>query len=302
VNLVQHELLSPERLDPWLAAAEPGALVLRWLEDPAIVDQIEDPLRGLLHHVARLLQADEVTRFVDRALAHQLRTVPLDASAGAWLVRAVESPDAGVVFETIARSLAKLLDAPGTRAELQRRLHDAAGAMRARGTRVVPFFLRRKAVQRRLIDAACVYAVAELSAAASDAAHPLRRSLLAAVKRFGERLAAGDPGAVAQAARLRDALVESLEAGPMVRGMLGRLRELLDAELADPHGALWELIDRELRSGIRDRLTDPARRAEFDRWVRDTANDLVRRHHSQIGPIVRKSLTERSNDELVAMV
>ena len=53
-------------------------------------------LRGL----ARVLTEPEVTDFADRALQRQLRELPLDASAGTWVARALESGSAAAAFET----------------------------------------------------------------------------------------------------------------------------------------------------------------------------------------------------------
>ena len=62
------------------------------------------------------------------------------------------------------------------------------------------------------------------------------------------------------------------------------------------------LIDRRLRSGIVDLLDDPERRATFDRWVRATADELLRRHHHQIGLTVRENLEALDTGMLVSMI
>src|SRR5262249_54093881 len=126
--------------------------------------------------------------------------------------------------------------------------------------------------------------------------------MLGAVGRFADRLAAGEPEALAQAERLRSALLESLEAGPLVRDTLGRLRLQLDQELDDREGALARLIDRKLRSAIIELLDAPERRPAFDRWVRATAEDLLRRHHHQIGLTVRENLETLEPGALVAQI
>jgi uncharacterized membrane-anchored protein YjiN (DUF445 family) len=166
----------------------------------------------------------------------------------------------------------------------------------------VPFVLRRKLVQRTLVEAACDYAAVELRKAAGDPAHPLRRATLGGVGRWVDRLAAGDPDAVAQAERLRAALLESLETAPVVRDALARLRRELETQLDDPASALSSLVDRKLRSGLLELLDDPERRATFDRWVRTTADDLLRRYHHQIGVTVRENLEALDTGALVRMI
>jgi len=80
------------------------------------------------------------------------------------------------------------------------------------------------------------------------------------------------------------------------------LQRQLDEDLQASDGALSRLIDRQLRSGIRALLGEPARRAALDAWVRATAEDLLRRHHDQIGLTVRENLEALETDELVAQI
>ncbi|HJW71086.1 MAG TPA: DUF445 family protein, partial [Candidatus Binatia bacterium] len=132
--------------------------------------------------------------------------------------------------------------------------------------------------------------------------HPLRRAVLDAVARWAQKLAAGDPAALDVAERLRGALLESLEAGPLVRDTLARLRRELESQLDAQDSSLSTLIDRRLQSGIVELLDDPERRATFDRWVRATADELLRRHHHQIGLTVRENLEALDTGMLVSMI
>jgi uncharacterized membrane-anchored protein YjiN (DUF445 family) len=101
---------------------------------------------------------------------------------------------------------------------------------------------------------------------------------------------------------VRASIVESLESGPLVRDALARLRARLEQELDEPRGPLADLIDRRLHAGIVDFLADPDRSAAFDRWVRSTADDLLRRYHHQIGVTVRENLEALETGALVARI
>jgi uncharacterized membrane-anchored protein YjiN (DUF445 family) len=122
------------------------------------------------------------------------------------------------------------------------------------------------------------------------------------VRRFGERLSAGDPDALAQVEQLRRALADSLETRPLIGDLLGRLQKQLDAELASNGSELAGLIDFQLRHGIRDLLADPEHAGRFDDWVRATATDLLRRHHDQIGLTVRENLEALETSALVSQI
>src|SRR5258706_576965 len=83
---------------------------------------------------------------------------------------------------------------------------------------------------------------------------PLRRLAVDAPGRFAERLAAGAPETIAFAERVRAAVAESLDSGPLVRDGLARLRARLEQELDEPRGPLADLVDRRLHAGIVDLL------------------------------------------------
>jgi uncharacterized membrane-anchored protein YjiN (DUF445 family) len=126
--------------------------------------------------------------------------------------------------------------------------------------------------------------------------------MLEAASRWAHRLADGDPTAREQAEQLRVALLESLETKPLVRETLVRLRRELETQLADERSDLSALIDRTLQQGIVELLDDPDRRALFDRWVRATVDDLLQRHHHQVGITVRENLEALDPSTLVAMI
>jgi uncharacterized membrane-anchored protein YjiN (DUF445 family) len=301
VNMVEEEWLSPEVIGQRLTRLAPSDLVIDWLRDPVHVERLGGPLRDLLRGLARTLTEDEVVTFTERTLERQLRDVHIDPVTGSWLARLAASDSAEAAFTAIATSLANLAERPRTAEQLHAWLDRWAQSLRDGGRRIFPFMLQRKFVQK-YVEAACHQIAGELRDAAAQPDHSLRRVALEGVAGFAKRLAAGDADALAQAERLRATVLESLEAGPFVRGVLTRLRAQIEDDLADPAGTLSVLVDRKLREGILDLLEDPERRAIFDHWIRTTAEDLLRRHHHQIGLTVRESLEALETGELVAQI
>jgi uncharacterized membrane-anchored protein YjiN (DUF445 family) len=302
VHIVEHDWLSPEVIGARLARFAPSELLVDWLRTPSHVERLGAPVRDLLRGLARTLTEPEVTEFADRALQRQLRELPLDASAGRWVGHALESGGADAALETAATSLARLAGLATTWERLDRLLLDLADRRKEEGKSVEAFLLRRKTVRRRLVLGACQAARDQLNGAAHDRDHPLRRAALSAVASWAARLASGDPRTLEVAERLRGAVLSSLEAGPLVRDTLGRLRRELESQLDDQASALSRLIERRLQAGIVEALDDPDRRATFDRWVRATADELLRRHHHQIGLTVRENLEALDTGTLVAMI
>jgi uncharacterized membrane-anchored protein YjiN (DUF445 family) len=302
VNMVEEEWLSPEVIGQRLLRLSPSEAVLDWLRDDTHAARLSAPLRDLLRGVSRTLTEPEVVDFADRTVRSQLLELRIDRAGGKWFVQLAHSPTADAAFTAFATSIANLASRPRTAEQLHWWLERSADALHDRGRRVVPFMLKRKAVRQKIVEAACEYSSAELRAAAEDQDHPLRHYMLDAFRGFAERVAEGDPEALGRIEGVRAAMVESLEAGPLVREMLERLRSQLESDLADPNGTLSQLVDRKLREGVIDVLSDPERRETFDGWVRRTAEDLLRRHHHQIGLTVRESLEALETGELVRQI
>ena len=300
--MVEREWLSPEVIGARLASFQPSAFLSEWLGDPDHVRRLAAPVRDVLRSAARLLNDTELVSFVDQTLQHQLQRLPIDGASGRWLLRFLESERATTVFAALAQSVANLADHPDTAAHLRTWLQRTARTLRQEGKVLVPLFLRRRIVQRKLVEAACAYASVELRRAIEQAEHPLRQTVLRAARSFADRLTAGDAATLAQIEDVRRALIESLEARPLITDLLTQLRGDVERDLDGADGPLSRLIERQLRSGILEALEEPSRRAAFDRWVRTTADDLVRRHHHQIGLTVRENLEALDTQTLIAQI
>ncbi|HXC52741.1 MAG TPA: DUF445 domain-containing protein [Candidatus Limnocylindrales bacterium] len=302
VNMVEEEWLSPEVIGQRLARLSPSEAVVDWFGDASHAQRVAAPLRDLLRGLARTLTEREVVDFSERTLRGQLADLRIDATAGKWLARIVRSPTADAAFTAFATSLANIASRPRTSEQLHWWLEQSATALHARGRRFVPFLLRRRTVREKIVEAACEFASAELRDAADDLDHPLRHYALDTLGGFAERVEGGDPEALARIEGVRAALVESLEAGPLVRDVLSRLRAQIERDLGDPKGTLSQLIERKLQASVLQLLDHPDRRATFDQWVRTTAQELLSRHHHQIGLTVRESLEALETDRLVQQI
>ena len=302
VAMVEKEWLSPDVIGAQLARFTPSEFVLDWLRDPTHGERLTAPLRDILSALTRVLTEAEVAAFVDRVLQGGIREVPIDASAGRWLMRALASTHAASAFQTLALSLANFADRPDTAATVRTWVERAARALRQEGKRWVPLLLRRAMVQRKIVEAVCAYASSELRHAAAEPTHPLRRALFGALERYAARLASGDTTTLGHVEQLRQALLESLEARPIIAALLTQLRQQLEGDLVSPESALSLFIAQQLRSGIVEALQDPQRRAVVDQWVRMTIDDLLRRHHHLIGLTVRENLDALDTATLIAQI
>jgi uncharacterized membrane-anchored protein YjiN (DUF445 family) len=302
VTMVEREWLSPDAIRARLARFAPSEFVVEWLRDPAHGERLAAPLRDMLGALARVLTEAEVVAFLDRALQRGLLEVPLDAAAGRWLERILASAPASAAFQTLAFALANFVERPDAAATVRTWVAHAGQALRQGGKRWVSLLLRRPIVQRQIVEAACAYASIELRQAAVDPQHPLRRTLFDVLERFATRLAGGDTTTLGHVEQLRQALLQSLDARPIIAALLMQMRQQLEGEIVSPEGSLSPFMTRQLRSSIVEALQEPQRRAVVDQWVRTTIDDLLRRHHHYIGLTVREHLNALDTTTLIAQI
>jgi uncharacterized membrane-anchored protein YjiN (DUF445 family) len=302
VSMIEREWLSPAVIRARLEGFTPSAFVIDWLRDAGHGERVVAPVRDLLRSAARVLSDQELAAFLGQTVQRVLSEMPLNASSGRWLGDFLDSPRAGTAFAAVAESIANLADRPDAAAHVRTWLDRAARALRRDGRRLVPLILRRGIVQRALVDATCDYASVEMRKAAVEPEHPFRRAVFNLLRTFAARVAEGDAATLSQLEQLRHAAVESLAARPLIADVLAQVRAHIDRELAEPESTLSRLIERQLRTGIVEALDDPQRRAAFDQWVRSTADDLLQRHHHQIGRTVRENLEALETAELIAQI
>ncbi len=301
-SIIQEEWLSPAVIRARLARTSPSALVIDWLRNREHLTRFASPARDILSHLARILAEEDFVHFVDHTLREQLHERPLAPLLGPWLQRFVASKRVDVAFSALASSIANFLVRPEVREGLFWCLNRLAQTLYNDGQRLLAFFLRRHTMQEKIVEALSHYTAAELRSATRDANHPWRAYGRNALWQFAEKLTVGDPDALAQAQRIQEMLIESVEAAPLARTILVRIAEQLEHDLADPSSAFSHFIERTLRESILELFDNPERCARFDQWVRSTANDLVQRYHHEIGLTVRENLEALETGALVAQI
>jgi len=301
-SIIQEEWLSPAVIHARLARLSPSGFVTDWLRDRAHMARLARPVRHVVSRLVRILAEEEVALFLDRTLRELLRERGTAAALGPWLYRIANSESADGVFATVAKWLAGLAASPDVTAGLYWSLERLSQTLHTDGQRLLAFFLRRPKVQQKIVEAISQYATVELHRASQDPHHPWRTAARHTLREFAERLAAGEPRAVAHAERIREALVTSAADTPLVRPLLTGVVSHLEGELSEPTSALSTLLERTLQTSLLEWFATLERGATFDQWIRSTADELVERYHHEIGVTVRENLDALDTGDLVAQI
>jgi uncharacterized membrane-anchored protein YjiN (DUF445 family) len=134
--------------------------------------------------------------------------------------------------------------------------------------------------------------------------HPLRARGDAALRTLAERLADGEPRALALAAEIQRGVLERIDLAAALRGSLARLKADLGAQLATAQSPLMRLAAGLMDRALAELRSRPDRRAALERWLRSAIAAAVHDHHALIGDLVRAGLDPAvlSDRELVDQI
>jgi uncharacterized membrane-anchored protein YjiN (DUF445 family) len=289
------------------------------LTDPAIRQRVRETLEGTLRryrqeHFVRGVVADllvERNAAVDSFIAalagtlekieqdpgHEIRQ-RLDAMLLEFADRLTSrDPDLSAAVEKFKRQVAEQADWPRM---ISRGLEWVRRTVRAElesdtpGVRLVDYDALTDVVTNALS--------AVIGDVRRDPAHPLRARLDEALSGFAARLAGGDAELSATVERFKRSVIDHPSLREILQAVLRSTRSTLASQLATADSALARLISHFMGQLVDGLRADPSARQRLDAWIRGTVQDLVTRHHSMVGQMVRSSLEKLSPEEMVANI
>lgn len=306
-DMVQNRWLSPEVIREHLAKVSPSAYLLERVDTPERQMKVVRIVSDVLAKVAESIDGPEVSSFLERAVKDQLAEAEIHGALGRWLGKALSRGDHHAAWDLFLSAVERGMTGPEVREALRRLFEEALEAYRDGGG-----FLRQVGVEAaRLfdvinIDAAVEEAIAKIAefaaGAKGDPGHPVRRRLDGIFLEYARRLSQGDPEAVASIEGLRRRVVENAELGGLIRQVLSRFRRTVEEQLSRDDSDLRRTIGRFVDAQLSAMRDDPSLRGRFDRWVRETAIDLVEKRHGAIGEMVRGSLAKLDDATLIEQI
>ncbi|MBE0602308.1 MAG: DUF445 family protein, partial [Deltaproteobacteria bacterium] len=287
-DMVQNRWLSPEVIRERLAKVSPSSFLVEQLDTPEKLGKAAGIVRDVLAKVAKSIDGPEVASFLERAIKDQLAAVEIHVPLGRWLDTALARGDHHAVWDLFLTAAEEGVTGPEVRSSLRRLFEEALEEYRNGGG-----FLRQVGIEAAKlfdvinIDEAVEEAVGKIAEFAAEAKgepnHPIRRRLDDIFADYARRLSKGDPEAVASVDGLRRRLVENAELDDLIRRVLSNFRGTVEEQIARDDSDINRSILRFVDARVAELRDDPALRDRFDRWIRETAIEIVEKRHGAVG-------------------
>jgi len=306
-DMVQNRWLSPQVIREHLAKVSPSTFLVEHLDTPEKQEKVARIVRDVLAKVAKSIDGPEVASFLERAIKDQLAAIEIHGALGRWFNAVLSRGDHHAAWDMLLSAVEKGVTGPEVRKTLHRLFEEALEAYREEGG-----FFRQIGVGvgevLGVIDVddavdAAVGKIAEFAAEAKgEMNHPVRKRLDKIFVDYAKRLSKGDPEAVASVESLRQRLVENAEIGELIQQILSRFRGTVEEQILQDDSEINRAILRFVEERVAELRDDPVLRGRFDRWVRETAIDLVEKRHGAIGEMVRGSLAKLDDATLIDQI
>ena len=305
-DIVQNRWLAPHIIREHLALFSASQYVLHYLADEKRFDKVLGIARSLIVQVGRGLEAPEFAGFVERLVRDQLRDIQFAKPLGAWLGQYLRRGDHRRVWDFLLTAV----ENASQKSELQRLFqrmigraldeYHAAGFFKQLGIQMAR---RLNLVDEEQLAATFVSKMTEaVRQARSDPRHPLRSWVDGMLIEFADKLAMGDPDALAMVESVRSALIEAAGSGEIFQRALRRLGATMEEGFKDADSDLNRLLRQELHRHLDRFRGNLAAQEQLDGWVKNFALELVEQRHDMIGQMVRGSLEKLSDLDLVRQI
>jgi uncharacterized membrane-anchored protein YjiN (DUF445 family) len=260
-RFVEQSFLTSAVLLPKLKSSEPARHLAVWLARPATVEALIGPVMALMPQVWR--EAAGFGKFLDRALARELRSIDVAPFVGHGLRLVAASGEADVLFERAAEAAISWLR--DNRAQLDE-------IVRQRSRWWIPRPVNR-AVASGLLDGLTEF-LDKVRRADSDARRRFREGISSLAQKLSQ-----SPEYRAQINAAKDRLLDH----PDVRAwMMAIRRELSGLILADMHAT-----DSKIRAALQTAVISVGKALAGDSEAQRRVNDLIERLVIQV--IARRS-------------
>ena len=305
-DMVQNRWLAPHIIRDHLSLFSASQYVLHYLADEERFDKVLGITRSLIGQVGRGLEAPEFAGFVERVVRDQLRDIQFAKPLGGWLGHYLRRGDHHRVWDALLAAAENAAQS----SDLQRLLQGMIG--RALDEYHGAGFLKQLGIQmaRRLNlvneEQLAALLIGKMTVAVrearSDPGHPLRSWVDGIVIEFADKLAMGEPDALATVESVRIALIEAAGSGEMLQRALRRLGATLEEGFKNVDSDLNRLLRQELHRHLDLFRVNIAAQEQLDGWVKNFALELVEQRHDMIGQMVRGSLEKLSDLDLVRQI
>lgn len=298
MNMVENELITKENIMHELDQYDFAGFLIQYLEEHGGKDDIKAIVRKISIDLIEQVEPDELGQMLDRMLkasADKIKAAPLVVQAIEW---SVKNGYVDRLVEFVLNEVVRITEHPQMRAEIVRIARQAKQAYEhdMAGRQLVSALLNIS------IDSLAVMAQQKLTAFLAELknpAHPLRIHIKDWLEGLAENLK-NDDAFQAKVEDWKVSLSAKIDTAALIIDLVNGMRQS-----GNNVGGLLRLtrwFSYKFDNLIADFKENPSQQQKVDRALKQLINQLVDKHHHQIGLTVKTALDKYSNEMLVEFV
>ena len=281
-EFVQQNFLASEVVIDKFRRADVTPRIARWLTAPDNADAVARHATTVLAGAFDVLDDDEISDLLTRAVTERLRSVDTGPLASRALEVATADGRHHQLVDAAARGALRFVD-------------ERRGELRARFGRESPWWVPEP-IDDRIFEKLHSGLQRFLQELIDDPDHELRRHFDDRLAELAERLRT-DPALAARADRYRDELLDQPAVQSWIASLWADLKQSVLDQSADPNSGLRTHISRWAISFGESLERDAALRAKIDQWIESALRYVIEANRHEVAELIETTVAKWDADE-----
>ncbi|MEB2776403.1 DUF445 domain-containing protein [Algoriphagus sp. D3-2-R+10] len=306
VDLVTNQWLSPEVISEKMSEIDPAQTMLSFLKKPLNQQKTIAVVKTIVVKLADELDNPKMAATLKTTLYEQINELDLAPTLGEWLEKSIKNGEHNQLWELMIEASSTAIHSPDTRKLLLDKLEYAAAEYGNKSLIKGLTLSLAKSIGgidlNVLADDLLREAEEFLAEAKANPSHPIRSKFDHWMLDFAQQLTSGDAESRKMVYDFIQGFTQHADAEKIIQNLLAGFRQTIGQQLSTNETPLMQFVISKLNKMILDVENDLEVKGKINRWIRDTVSQLISQFHSEIGNMVRNSLSKLDNEELVAQI
>ena len=306
VDLVTNEWLAPEVIRAKLSGISLLDKLWELIEAPAMKQKFAQKTRWALQKVVPMMDSEAVKDYLQKVLKTELEKLDLSTQIGKWLREAVSQNKHLPACELLLDKAGQLLTSDESQEKMRHFLEEKfkekseEGLMTSMFLKAATTFggLDSDSLSKKITDSL----LSELENAKINPDHAIRVQIENMLLTLAKNLQTQDSSEQRRVAEWEQYLQQKISNDDVIKGLLGKLKNNLEADLNNEDSTILNWISNALSDLVQNFRNDTKQQASLEEGLKEMLLEVIDKNHTVIGETVRESLNKLDNVALVAQI
>jgi uncharacterized membrane-anchored protein YjiN (DUF445 family) len=306
VDLVTNEWLAPKVIRAKLSGISLLDKLWELIEAPAMKQKIAQKTRWALQQVVPMMDSEAVKDYLQKVLKTELEKLDLSTQIGKWLRDAVSQNKHLPACELLLDKAGQLLTSDESQEKMRLFLEEKFKEKSEEGLMTSVFLkaattfggLDSDSLRKKITDSL----LTELENAKINPDHTIRVQIENMLLTLAKNLQTQDSSEQKRVAEWEQYLQQKISNDDVIKGLLGKLKNNLEADLNNEDSTILNWISNALSDLVQNFRNDTKQQASLEEGLKEMLLEVIDKNHTVIGETVRGSLNKLDNVALVEQI